>query len=132
MSNKVYIYQKADLDVRVQAATPLRDGWGITSNGSALIVSDGSADLHWLDPLSLQLLKTVQVEVMFSGIFNWLRGSELSMWLADDFYQQSIPSCNLSIRQELQPEAGGVPGVAYARGQLFVCYRDCLLDRPSC
>lgn len=68
MSNRVYVYQKADLNSVVPASTPLRDGWGITSNGSAVIVSDGSTHLYWLDPDSLQLLRSVEVRVMGVGV----------------------------------------------------------------
>jgi glutaminyl-peptide cyclotransferase len=37
------------------------EGWGITHNGSQLIVSDGSANLRFLDPDSLKELSRVQV-----------------------------------------------------------------------
>ena len=61
MTNKAYLFHKRDLALRTEAATPLKDGWGVTHNGSALIVSDGSAQLHWLDPKTLQLLHSLQV-----------------------------------------------------------------------
>ena len=68
MTNKVYFFSKADLERRTEAATPLRDGWGVTHNGSALVVSDGSASLHWLDPESLKLLHSVQVGSRIWGL----------------------------------------------------------------
>ena len=71
MTNKVYFFSKTDLERRTEAATPLRDGWGVTHNGSALVVSDGSASLHWLDPESLKLLHSVQVGSRVWGFRVW-------------------------------------------------------------
>ena len=62
LTNKVYLFSKGDLTQRSEAATPLKDGWGVTHNGSALVVSDGSAMLHWLDPESLKLLHSLEVK----------------------------------------------------------------------
>lgn len=42
--------------------TPLRDGWGITADDSgALIVGDSSHRLHFVDPSSMKLLRTLDV-----------------------------------------------------------------------
>lgn len=60
MGPKTYIYEKDNLDNVTQTFTPLKDGWGITSNGTALLASDGSSNLYWLDPDSLKLMSTVQ------------------------------------------------------------------------
>lgn len=37
------------------------EGWGLTTDGNSLILSDGSATLYFLDPQSLQIIRTVQV-----------------------------------------------------------------------
>jgi len=37
------------------------EGWGLTTDGSSLILSDGSATLYFLDPQSLQTRRSVQV-----------------------------------------------------------------------
>lgn len=37
------------------------EGWGITHDGTSLIVSDGTADLRFLDPQSLQETKRISV-----------------------------------------------------------------------
>jgi hypothetical protein len=43
-------------------STPLRDGWGITTIGRLLVVSDGSSKLTWLDPAQgFKAVKTVTV-----------------------------------------------------------------------
>lgn len=41
--------------------SPLRDGWGICTDGASLIVSDSSPTLAWLDPDTLQQQRTVEV-----------------------------------------------------------------------
>jgi glutaminyl-peptide cyclotransferase len=41
--------------------SPLRDGWGICSDGASLIVSDSSPTLSWLDPDTLQQQRTAEV-----------------------------------------------------------------------
>ena len=41
---------------------PLKDGWGATTDGRHLIVSDGSANISFLDPNSLQLVRSVAVK----------------------------------------------------------------------
>jgi glutamine cyclotransferase len=43
-------YSAADLRPLGSFKTPLRDGWGITSDGRLLVLSDGSAQLTWVDP----------------------------------------------------------------------------------
>ena len=62
MSNKVYFFDKADFS-KSEAASPLKDGWGVTANGngSSLVVSDGSDRLYWLDPTTLAVQQSVQV-----------------------------------------------------------------------
>lgn len=38
------------------------EGWGLTQDGKSLILSDGSADLHFLDPATLHELRHVTVK----------------------------------------------------------------------
>lgn len=37
------------------------EGWGITNDASNLIISDGSAELHFVDPVDFQIKRSVQV-----------------------------------------------------------------------
>lgn len=62
MTNKIYLFDKANL-TKTEAKTPLKDGWGVTQTGntSALVVSDGSDRLYWLDPVTLEVQRTLQV-----------------------------------------------------------------------
>jgi glutamine cyclotransferase len=43
-------YSARDLKPLGTFKTPLRDGWGITTDGDLLVLSDGSASLTWVDP----------------------------------------------------------------------------------
>lgn len=44
-----------------ETATPLKDGWGITSDGTHLIVGDSSEVLTWVDPATMQAVRQVTV-----------------------------------------------------------------------
>jgi glutamine cyclotransferase len=55
-----FVYDKNSFDL-LQNFSYSTQGWGITSNGTQLIMSDGSANLYFLDPETFE--KTGQVEV---------------------------------------------------------------------
>jgi glutamine cyclotransferase len=55
-----FVYDKVTFDLRGNF-TYSTEGWGLTYNGSELIVSDGTSNLYFLDPTSFQ--KTGQVSV---------------------------------------------------------------------
>lgn len=40
---------------------PGKEGWGMTTDGTWLILSDGSSSLYYLDPVSFRLVKTLRV-----------------------------------------------------------------------
>ena len=62
-SGKLYEYPVADLDNVKSAAGPLSDGWGLTTDQTSLIMSDGSSTLSWVDPLSLAVQRTITVSL---------------------------------------------------------------------
>jgi len=55
-----FIYDKVTFDLRGNF-TYSTEGWGLTYNGSKLIMSDGTSNLYFLDPTTFQ--KTGQVSV---------------------------------------------------------------------
>jgi glutamine cyclotransferase len=59
-SGKGFVYDRSSFDL-LQEFTYPTEGWGITHNGSVLIMSDGTATLYFLDPETFQT--TGQVEV---------------------------------------------------------------------
>jgi glutamine cyclotransferase len=59
-SNRGFVYDKRSFDLLQEFSYPT-EGWGITYDGNRLIMSDGTATLHFLDPETLE--KVGQVEV---------------------------------------------------------------------
>jgi len=60
-----FIYDKESLN-RTGTFTYPTEGWGITSDGTYLIMSDGTNTLHYLDPNTMEEVK--QLKVMDKGI----------------------------------------------------------------
>jgi glutaminyl-peptide cyclotransferase len=61
-NKKVFVYDAKNF--KLLKELPLAtEGWGITNDGSNLIVSDGSANLTYYDPINMTKIRTVQVEV---------------------------------------------------------------------
>jgi len=57
----VNVYNLDNIDKPVQTFNWPYDGWGITNNGTDLIVSDGSANLYFVDPVTFKVKSTVAV-----------------------------------------------------------------------
>ena len=55
-----YVYDPATL-TPVDSFSYTGEGWGLTSDGSALIMSDGTATLRFLDPATKQVVREVTV-----------------------------------------------------------------------
>lgn len=58
--NTVFVYDPATL----QPVDTLRwegEGWGLTTDGTHLVVSDGSSQLKWADPATMAVVRTVDV-----------------------------------------------------------------------
>jgi len=55
-----YVYDAATL-VRVDSFSYAGEGWGLTTDGTALIMSDGTATLRFRDPRSFAVLKELTV-----------------------------------------------------------------------
>lgn len=60
---KLFIY---DLNLNLQKVLNYNgEGWGLTNNGSSLIMSDGSEYIYYRDPASFQILK--RIKILFNG-----------------------------------------------------------------
>ena len=55
-----FVYDLETFDL-IKKWTYDTEGWGLTHDGTHLIMSDGSAVLHWLDPNSLETIKSFTV-----------------------------------------------------------------------
>lgn len=60
-SGKLFSYNADNFEDVTELRTPLKDGWGIATDGTSLIVSDSSATLYWLDPKTLAEQRRVVV-----------------------------------------------------------------------
>ena len=56
-----FIYDKQSLEPLGEFHFPAKEGWGLTNDGTHLIMSDGTATLHYLDPLTFREVKQIQV-----------------------------------------------------------------------
>lgn len=65
----VFAYTLPDFK-KVKEFTIDTEGWGITTNGQELIVSDGSSNLYYYNPSTFQLLRTQSVTENGSLSFN--------------------------------------------------------------
>ncbi len=61
-SNIVYVYDINNINTPIKTFTWPYEGWGITSNGTDLIISDGSANLYFVDPENFKVKSTVSVQ----------------------------------------------------------------------
>jgi glutamine cyclotransferase len=59
-SHKGFVYDKASFDT-VQEFQYTTEGWGLTYDGSRLIMSDGTSNLYFLDPVTFQRIGQVTV-----------------------------------------------------------------------
>lgn len=77
-TNKVaFVYDAATLEYRQSYSYP-REGWGLTTDGTQLIASDGSSRLYFLNP-EFKLQKTVNVvlngrPVRYLNELEWIGG----------------------------------------------------------
>ncbi|HRD56934.1 MAG TPA: glutaminyl-peptide cyclotransferase [Ferruginibacter sp.] len=61
-SNIVYVYDAANINKPIKTFNWPYDGWGITNNGKDLILSDGSANLYFVNPEDFKVLNTISVQ----------------------------------------------------------------------
>jgi len=60
-NNMVYVYDLNNIDNPVKTFKWPYQGWGITSNGTDLIISDGTANLYFVDAESFRVKSTIAV-----------------------------------------------------------------------
>ncbi|RZM06714.1 MAG: glutaminyl-peptide cyclotransferase, partial [Pedobacter sp.] len=60
-SNIVYVYDVNNIDKPIKTLNWPYEGWGLTNNGTDLIVSDGTANLYFVNPEDFKVRNTVAV-----------------------------------------------------------------------
>ena len=61
-SHIVYVYDINDITKPIKTFNWPYEGWGITSNGTDLIVSDGTANLYFVNPEDFKVRSTISVQ----------------------------------------------------------------------
>ena len=79
------------------------EGWGLTHDGAALIMSDGSAHLSWRDPATFDELRRVEVRHEGAPV---RRLNELE-WIAGEVWANVLDSDRVA---RIDPESGAVAG----------------------
>ncbi len=89
----------------------LREGWGLTSDGSNLILSDGSSSLFFMDPMTFELKNSLKVTLNGKPVIflNELEYIEGKIW-ANVYCEDYIVIIN--------PKTGVVEGKIDCRGLL--------------
>lgn len=131
-----FIYDAATLK-KLGEFTYEGEGWGLTSDGDSLIMSDGTDQLRFLDPATFKVLKTVavvdkRVPVARLNELEFVRGEiYANVWTEDRIARIDaktgrvlgwIQLAGLIPRTELLDEEAVLNGIAYdeAHDRLFV------------
>ena len=103
-SNKVYVYDIDNIVKPVATFTWPYEGWGITNNGTDLIISDGSANLYFVNPQDFKLKNTVSVQTNLGPVENL---NELEF--IDGFVYANVYTTDTIVK--IDPESGHVTGI---------------------
>lgn len=104
------------------------EGWGLTNDGSSLIMSDGSSQLYFLDPDTFHPIRqiTVQAEqeqISFLNELEYIAGEIFANIFMSDYIVRINPTSGRVIGwidarrlrhdREIGPQAGTLNGIAY-------------------
>ena len=102
-SHVIYVYEINNIDKLIKTFTWPYEGWGITNNGKDLIISDGSANLYFVNPEDLKVKSTVGVVDNNGPV---LELNELEY--VDGFVYANVYQQNYIVK--IDPESGHVVG----------------------
>jgi glutaminyl-peptide cyclotransferase len=103
-SHIVYVYDLSNLDKPVKTFNWPYEGWGITNNGTDLIISDGSSNIYFVDAETFKVKNTIAVRNDKGPINNI---NELEY--IDGFIYANIYTAKVIIK--IDPESGIVKGI---------------------
>lgn len=113
------------------------EGWGLTTDGTLLIVSDGTAWLRFIDPVTFRVVRTIEAVASGKPVdrlneLEWVKGEIFAnVWQTDTVVRIDpmsgvvrglIDFSNLRSRTERWQEADAMNGIAYdpEHDRLFV------------
>jgi glutamine cyclotransferase len=102
-SNRGFVYDKYSFEVLQEFSYPA-EGWGITNNGSRLIMSNGTAILQFLDPETFQQVGQVEVYDVDTGPVTMLNELE---YIHGEVYANIWMEERIAI---INPQTGQVTG----------------------
>lgn len=88
LSHVGFVYDQTNFQL-LKTFTYSTEGWGLTNDGQSLVMSDGTATLHFLDPASLQEVRQVTVHdrtgpVLLLNELEYVRGEIFAnIWQTD-------------------------------------------------
>jgi glutamine cyclotransferase len=107
----VYVYDVNQIDKPIQTLPWPYEGWGITNNGKELIISDGTANLYFVNPTDLKVNTIISVKDE-QGPINYL--NELEYIKGSIF--ANVYQTNQIV--QIDPESGQVTGRIILNGLL--------------
>lgn len=113
-----FIYDASTFKKTGEFALPGKEGWGLTTDGKNLILSDGTYTLSFLDPNTLQVIKTISVTED-----GYAKENLNELEYIDGFIYANIWTTNTIVK--INPTDGKVTGkldltsLAYEAGNLY-------------
>jgi len=98
-----FVYDAVTFDQLAEFTIPSKEGWGMTTDGEALIMSDGTHVLTYLNPDNLKVIKTINV-TEYGRIKKWLNELEF----INGFIYANIWTTNIVVK--IDPANGKVVG----------------------
>lgn len=103
-SNIVYVYLVNDITTPIKTFNWPYEGWGITSNGKDLIISDGSSNLYFVNPADFKVRSTLGVRSNAGPM-----GELNELEFINGFVYANVYTTNTIVK--IDPESGFVVGV---------------------
>lgn len=89
-SNIVYVYDVNNIDKPIQTFKWPYEGWGLTNNGTDLIISDGTAKLYFVNPDDFRLKSTVGITENGSPVYQINELEYIDGFVFANIYQKDI------------------------------------------
>lgn len=105
-----FVYNRASF-AKIDSFRYVGEGWGMTTDGTSLILSNGSNKIQYLDPKSRQVIRTLEV---YEGEYPLLQINELE-WIKGEIFA-NVWRTERIVR--IDPESGKVTGVIDMSGIL--------------
>lgn len=102
-SKIVYVYDIKDITKSIKTFNWPYEGWGLTNNGTQLIISDGKPKLYFVNPGDFRLMRTISVTENGSPVYNLNELEFIDGYVFANVYQKETIV-------KIDPESGFVVG----------------------